>query len=612
MSDRNEKRLLGRVVLALLTLYALALIVPDFARIVRPLGSFGLATDADGRVYDVQGPFATEDESPASRAGVRVGDRLDLRAMRCLPVDTEVCASALALWGGVTYVLPGRPATLMIAAEGDRPAREIKVVAEQRPRSVAVDIVLALDLIAGVLVVIGAAWLVWIRPGPMTWGFFAYVLYFNPGLSAQLNAWLQQWPPALLAQNVASSVLQAAAYTGLLLFALRAPVDRTEGRWRLVERALPVLAVVFLAIELASLGSVFGFPTEFAMRAATLVGFAVSAAAIAILIGRRGDLTPRDYQRIRWVIWGCLIGLPANLMGEIWQETSLPNSLFGVAAATDDIVGLFYLVNGILCLFVVEAVRRRTVVSVWVPLRRVTVLGLLLSLPAFLIHEELNTVHEWTALPEWAWVLLASVLVYLISRLHEWTTELADWLFDRDFRRAERRLEEAGHAIQRADSLADIERLLVEEPVKALRLASAAVFREEDGLYRRRASLGWDPAQVDALREGEPPFPAGALAAPFPVAPAGTGVALPEDVARPVFGVPAGNPRRRFAVVLYSGHEAGTDLDGPERDCLGALARHAEIAYGQVERELLQQRVDRLEALLGEAEGARHAKPSPA
>ena len=48
--------------------------------------------------------------------------------------------------------------------------------------------------------------------------------------------------------------------------------------------ALPALAVVFLAIELASLGSVFGFRTEFAMRATLLVGFAVSAAAIAILI----------------------------------------------------------------------------------------------------------------------------------------------------------------------------------------------------------------------------------------------------------------------------------------------------------------------------------------
>ena len=602
MSRQSVRNGIGRAVLALLTLYALAMIVPDFARIGRPLGSLGLAANGAGLVYDVQGPFASEDASPASRAGLRVGDRLDLQAMRCIPVDTELCASILALWSGGGYVVPGRTATLKLEADGDRPAHEVRLVAEPRPRSIALDIVLALTQTAGVLVVLGAAWLVWIRPGPMTWGFFAYVLYFNPGLNAQFVAWLQQWPRALLAQDAAWGVLQAAGYTGLVLFALRAPVDRADGRWRLVERALPALAALLLAVEFASLGSLFGFRAEFAMRVALLVGFAVSAAAIAILVARRGDLSPRDYQRIRWVIWGCLIGLPANLIAELWQETSLPTSLFGAGVLTDDVAGFFYLINGVLCLFVVEAVRRPTVVSVWIPLRRATVLGLLLSLPAFFIHEELNTINEWTALPEWAWVLVASVLVFLISRLHEWTTELADRLFDRDFRKAERRLEEIGHDIQHADRLGDIERLMVEEPVKALRLASAAVFREEDGIFRRRASVGWNAEHLDTLNDGEPPLPATPAIAPFPIAPFAGGA--PDDLGRPVLGVPIGNPRRRFAVVLYSAHVSGTDLDSAERALLGALALDAEIAYGQVERELLQKRVDSLENLLGEARRA--------
>ncbi len=226
--------------------------------------------------------------------------------MRCVPVDTEVCASNLALWGGVTYVMPGREATLLVEAAPATAGRE--VTADRRaapahararsrcccsPRSPAS------------LVVLGAAYLVWIRPGPMTWGFFAYTIQFNPGQAFLFYAWLQQWPRALLAQDVASCVLQAAGYTGLLLFALRAPVDRAEGVWRRIERALPALAILFLVVSLTSLGSAFGYPTEFAMRASILLGFAVSAAALAILIGRRGDLSPRDYQRLRWVIWGC-------------------------------------------------------------------------------------------------------------------------------------------------------------------------------------------------------------------------------------------------------------------------------------------------------------------
>ena len=173
---------------------------------------------------------------------------------------------------------------------------------------------------------------------------------------------------------------------------------------------------------------------------------------------------------------------------------------------TEDVSGLFYLVNGILCVFVVEAVRRPTVVSVWIPLRRATVLGLLLSAPAFFIHEELSTINEWTRLPDWAWVAVASVLVFLIARAHEWTTELVDRLFDRDFRRAEKRLGAVGQDIQRAESLADIERLLVDEPMRALRLASTALFREEDGVFRRRVSAGWDAADADMLHAAEPPL----------------------------------------------------------------------------------------------------------
>ena len=79
-------------------------------------------------------------------------------------------------------------------------AREVKLIAEPRPANRLLDIVIVLDTIAGVLVVLGAAWLVWTRPGLMTWGFFVYVIQFNPGEAFQFWAWLQLWPWALLAQ----------------------------------------------------------------------------------------------------------------------------------------------------------------------------------------------------------------------------------------------------------------------------------------------------------------------------------------------------------------------------------------------------------------------------
>ncbi len=602
MGDRNGASLFGRAALLLLTIYAIAMIAPDLLRIVRPLGSFGLEIDGDGLIYDVQGPFTSEAKSPAWRAGLRAGDRLDLAAMACAPVNTRVCASLLSQWGGVNYVMPQREATFVVAPAGERPARAVKLIAEPRPGNPLLDLVVGLSTIAGVLVVLGAAWLVWTRPGAMTWGFFVYVIQFNPGQAFQFWAWIQLWPLALLVQDVIFLVMQAAAYTGLLVFALRAPVGRADGRWRTIERALPALAIVFLMVALLSMGTVFGYRAEIWARGLLFIGFAVSAAALAILFGRRRDLSPRDYQRIRWVIWGCLIGLPAYLLAQISQQTSALGDLVGQRAASEEVAGALFLVNGILCLFVAEAVRRPTVVNVSIPLRRATVLGLLLSVPVLFLHKQIETIDEYIHLPYWAWLAVASALVYLIARGHEFATELVNRLFDREFIRAERRLSEVGEAILQAGSLAEIERLLVQEPMRSLKLASAAVFRDEDGVFCRRISAGWDDGDADTLASDDALLAGRFKRKPYPLDAADAAHAsqagLPHDVERPVLAAPVGTARRCYAVVLYGGHEAGTDLDGAERRVIGSLAHEAGIAYAHVESETLRRRVAELEEQL--------------
>jgi hypothetical protein len=604
-ADRSSASLISRVALVILTIYALAMVAPDFLRSVRPLGSFGLATNGDGLIYDVQGPFLGEEDSPAWRAGLRVGEWLDLVAMRCIPVNTDLCASLLSQFAGVNYVMPGRDARLIVAATPERPAREVALVAKPRPDNRLFEVIVALDTLAGLLVVMGAAWLVWTRPGPMTWGFFVYVIQFNPGQAYQFWAWAQLWPWALLIQDAISVVMQAAAYTGLLLFALRAPLDACAGRWRAIERALPAITVLFLAVALASMGSVFGFPVELWARSMLLIGFAVSVAAVAILLGRRGDLSPRDYQRIRWVIWGCLIGLPAYLIAQLSQETSLFDELWGQGLASEEIAGALYLVNGILCLFVVEAVRRKTVVNVWIPLRRATAFGLLLSVPVLFLHKQIEVIDEYIHMPYWAWVAVASGLVYLIARGHELATELANRLFDRSFIRAERHLVSIGETVLHAGALAEVDRLLVEEPVRSLNLGSAALFREQDGVYHRRASVGWGSGDIDALSPDDPIMAERFERKPYHVdttdAGRGSHIEVPRDVARPLLAVPVGNPRRCYAVILYSGHEAGTDLDGNERHLLGSLAHDAGIAYAQIECEGLRKRVAALEGQLAQA-----------
>jgi hypothetical protein len=357
------------------------------------------------------------------------------------------------------------------------------------------------------------------------------------------------------------------------------------------------LAIVFLGVALASMATVFGYSAEIWARAMVLIGFAVSVGALVILIARRRDLSPRDYQRIRWVIWGCLIGLPAYLLAQLSQQTSLFGDLLGKGQAPEEVAGALSLVNGILCLFVVEAVRRQTVVNVWIPLRRATAFGLLLSVPVLFLHKQIEEIDHYIHMPDWAWVVVASGLVYLIARGHELATELMNRLFDRKFIRAERHLAEVGEIIQNSDSLDEVERLLVDEPMQTLRLASAALFREQDGLFTRSLSTGWDADHADALTSNHP-----LLSARFdrkPYTPdsvdAASPAELPDDLERPVLVVPVGNARRCYALVLYGGHEIGTDLDSSERHLLGSLAHDAEIAYAQVESETLRRRIAVLE-----------------
>jgi len=248
----SSGQIAGRAILVALTFWALAMIVPDLYRLYQPLGSFGFYADNDGVVTDVRGPFAAQTASPAFRAGIRVGDRLDLEQMRCIPINTLQCATAMAALGGFRLVTNLRRGELVLAAAPGQPTRKLEIAAEQPPRNGWVLAVLVLDQLAAILVVVAAAWLVWTKPGIMTWGFFLYVIWYNPGQSAEFYAQLQRYSPiALLTQNIVGAIAQAAGSAGFIWFALRAPTNETTPRWRPVELILPFVGIV-LAILLNS------------------------------------------------------------------------------------------------------------------------------------------------------------------------------------------------------------------------------------------------------------------------------------------------------------------------------------------------------------------------
>jgi hypothetical protein len=263
---------------------------------------------------------------------------------------------------------------------------------------------------------------------------------------------------------------------------------------------------------------------------------------------RRRTQTPEDYQRVRWVIWGCIIGLPSFLVAELAAETTLFDTSWGDFTPSEDIIGLLYLVNGVLCLFVFEAVRRPRVVSVAIPLRRVTILGLLLSAPALLMHHQVETIGKHLALPGWAWLALGAFAVFLISRLHESAVGIVDRFLNRPLDQLERTLSQA---MRKAQGPADIDRLLADEPCRALKLSSAAAFRREGSyLVRKEDGKGWEgcATKLDLEQAMLAPLSTGQ---PFGLEERNDdAVKFPAGLKRPILAVP--RPIRSAALPYHS------------------------------------------------------------
>jgi hypothetical protein len=593
-----------RIILIPLLVWALAMIVPGLWRVVQPLASFGFTANNDGLIYDVRKPFDELAQSPAWRAGIRKGDRLDMTKLDCVPYEPTACGNALAVLGGRQFVLPGHSVTLDILAGPAQLPRRVTLAAEPEPSNPFERFVVLIDQIAGIIVVVAAAWLVWTRPGPMSWGFFLYVMWFNPGQIHTFHAILQQWPVLLLAQNVAGTLAEAAGYVGLLLFIVRAPNDMADPKWRWLERALPFIGVALAAGLAASYGSLFDYQTESGTRRAIFTGFVVALCALGILLERRQRQSPEDYQRLRWVLWGCLIGLPAWIVAELAQTTTIFDTRFGDFTPPDDLIGLLYLVNGVLCLFVFEAIRRERVVSVSIPIRRVTILGLTLSIPALFLHHEVEYMQDHLAIPNWAWIVIGAIFLYVITRLHEGATHVADRYFNREL---DLLGQDLGATILKAESPAEIERLLADEPLRALALASAATFRREGDRFRRHGNgNGWDGIEAVTFPADAPLLAPLANGLPFAISdedhanPAAE-PSLPQGLARPILAVPAANPLHCFAVTLYGPHASGADLDGDERAMLGRIAAKAAATYAELQTRELHERVLRLEHELAEA-----------
>lgn len=304
-----------------------------------------------------------------------------------------------------------------------------------------------------------------------------------------------------------------------------------------------------------------------------------------------------------WVIWGCAIGLPAFIFAEVAQSTSLLLHTIGLSPA-NIVIGLLYLLNGVLAYFVSVAVTHRRVISVSVPLRHgtiLTALSLAVGIPIVNLHELLSHYQDAFPIPEWVWiVVVAPVALLVLQRLHELGVELVDRVLNRRFHAARRQLSDAGDAMQQADG-DTIDRLLVTTSVNALTLASGAVYRHRDGGFERRFAIGWAASETrNLVRERD--------AAILRSVDTRRIVRLPRDdwdaperetnLQAPCLAVPVCSASLgAVAVLLLGPHTSGSDIDDDECDMLGAFAQRAATGYERAAFIALQREVDALRAL---------------
>jgi hypothetical protein len=591
----KSRILAGRIVLMAVTFWALLMIVPDFHRVIQPLASTGFAADNDGWIYDVAGPFV-QDDSPAWQAGLRKGDRLDLPAMECSTPGKRRCMDLLAVLGGLggrQLVRPGRVLRLYVVPVDGGAVRVVDVAARLTQTTWLDRGVLLFNEVIATLFILAAAWLVWNRPSGMTWGFFLYAVWFNSGQNYVFYVFLQERPHLLLAQEVVGAVMQGLGYAGFLLFVLRVPSDQTFPAWRGWQFLLPLVGMLFIGLQLLSYASAFGQPSETASRITFLAGFSVDAGAIVILLRRRRGLPPQDYQRVRWVLWGCVIGLPAFIVAAILQSTTLWSLVPGVTTVPPDLVAALYGLHGLFGWFVFEAVRRPHVVSVSIPLRRISVFGLMLSAPALFLHQQIEHLNEWLDLPAWSFVVFGSVLLFLIGRIHELGVELADHVFNRAFRRELAALRVVADEVLHATSINAADSMLTVAPMRTLNLASAAVFRYDGAVLQRHAeAIGWVAGTAERLDPGDSLLALAQNGRPFPIhRDDAVRLGLPSGLATPTVAVPIRDRLTCHALALYGPHATGADLSHDEQAMLARLAEAAALAYRHVEADALRRQI---------------------
>lgn len=532
--------------------------------------SVGLICDDAGVITSI-----TKD-SPAARAGLNVGDRVDL---------TRVDAAT-------RYALTSAPAQLLQAAytlqaEHRGITRTYHLAAVPLP----VDAISPWKRPISALLVLTAGLLVVLRPQRATWALLGYALVTTMALD---NMYLPY--PWMLYANFAGDFVEDMPAAALVLFAIW--FLRPRPRWWHLPLSLAVIAF----------GIISGFRLWLSVSQRTAVPFGsaseildilIALVTIAVLVDTFWSGRPENRQRVAWVI--------AAFSFAVIFEIVVPDfiDISGRATVTPAFV-IAYTAWSISPLVVAAVVlysmTRYRVVDLRIAISR----ALVYSVTTFVIVA-IFALIEWAAaklfegsnVTTYAAVVAVLLIGFASNSLHKQVDNVVDTLFFAKLKAAERRLRLLAASLLHTDSEETIAKFLIEEPARALDLISAALFIEagRGQGFARIASVGWQAEQTSLLERTDEIVPQmraaeGALSANTLT---WTDEHFPQGVEAPLLAIPLKAHGDLFGIALYGGHTDGAFLNEDECVLLDRLAQNAAAAYDHIEATRARREIERLE-----------------
>jgi hypothetical protein len=550
------------IVLLLATL-SVALWSTDLRRVFgHPLGVYGFDISIDNRVTNLSS------ESLAARAGVKSGMVVDFARMS--PSDRLV-----AVWDETLN--PGEVVHVALS-DGRRPYDVHFATMPEPPQNLPLVIIrslLALVLLAaGILVVL-------LKPSVATWAFFIFSLVQGGPVNVSTMVgpdWFRATAIALFWISLTLSSFAA------LIFALYLLHSGPLARWRrTVALATVALAAAACILEAWHVPAFVFYGAADPVLAALPFGIVILAnvATPFILLATYIESQPQAQERLRWVIAGFTVNACLRSVDSLGGNGLIALVPISYAAHSALLAVSSFAVG----LTVIYAILKHRIIDINVVVSRAlvyTALSAMIVGVFAVVDLFFNRVLSESKAGLIADIALALILGFFFKGMHGRVDRLVDGLLFRTRHLAEKHLATVTSAMPYVKSKEHVDKLLIEEPVRALGLSGAHV------------------AQVDRIAAPNTPTLVAYLEAEH------HGLRLNEHGLRgtdfaefeAAFAAPIFSHGDLTAIVFYGFHSNGTDVDGEEVGILERLADAAGTAYDHLEARALRYEVESLRAQL--------------